>query len=162
MRTTELAAIQTPPTSSVGVRAEVGALALRLDEAERRHQEARDHYRKQTQLLADGRRANVEGALRGIEQMAALVAGIGGQLESKKLELVAIEKAEADAAAIHQHDQSVLSLREIENDCQTAKATLDALKAQYAQLPSQIQAAEWRFGQLLWGRNEARKQLGLG
>jgi len=161
MRSPAVAVLQMQLTSSVDVHVEVEALTARLAYAEQRHQEARDHYHKQTELLAKGRRANVAGALRAIENAAALAAGVRSQLENKKSELSGIEAAEAAAAAEHRHQQELDALQKIEADIQVAKAALDCLKARYAQLPLQIQAAEWRFGQLLRGCNEARKQLGL-
>ncbi len=86
-------------------------------------------------------------------------ARIRKRLEDKQLELAQIEANEATAIAENQRQMALAALEGIERDIQMEKSRLDTMKAQYAQLPPQIQAGEWRFGQLLRARAEARKQL---
>jgi hypothetical protein len=88
-------------------------------------------------------------------------ARVRAQLAEKQRELKAVAEIESQAVAQHQRKQELLALEEIENDCRAAKATLDTLKSEQAQLPDRIRLAEFNFSQLLRACAEARRSLGV-
>ena len=161
MKSPSVAVLQSQPTSSVDVRVEVDALTARLVDAEQRHQEARDRYRKQTGLLAEGRRANVEGALRGIEQAAALVAGVRDQLAKKKQELAAIAGVEAQVADGLRYKQELETLHQLETDERETHALLLALRAESVELARRIVLTEFRSNELLRTHAQLKQRLGV-
>jgi hypothetical protein len=83
------------------------------------------------------------------------------QVQAKESELAIIGELESRAADEQRHTQALAALQEIENDCQNAKAQLDALRTEQGTLAKRVFDAEFRHSQMLRVRAEARKQLGL-
>jgi hypothetical protein len=161
MRNRAVTTLTTPPVNSGDVREEVKTLTLRLAAAEQQHELARDRYRAQTDNLAAGRRANVAGALRDIEQAAALTEGIRSQLENKKAELAEMQRIESEAAAAHRHQQHLEALGQITTDEAHAKAEVIRLQRELSTLPGRLQLAQARHSEILRARVAVKQELGL-
>jgi chromosome segregation ATPase len=83
------------------------------------------------------------------------------RLEQKRIELSEAEQEESRVAAEDQHQQQLVALLALENELLVARTTCDSLKKQIAELPAQLNRAQFQHSQLLRARSELKRQIGV-
>jgi chromosome segregation ATPase len=121
--------------SSADIRDEVATLESELANAER---EARNACKSNLDLAADQLRS---------------------QLAQRKTELLQAEQIEAQQSEADWHQQQLAQLLALENEICEARSQIDGLKKQIAELPGQLNRAQFRHSQLLRARSELKKGL---
>jgi chromosome segregation ATPase len=101
-------------------------------------------------------RAAARAKLNSADHEAAF---LSERLEAKKAELKAAEDAEAVSAALHQRQQQLDLLAQLESDISKAKAETNTLRAMIVELPGRLSRAQWQLDQLLRSHAQLKSEL---